>query len=120
MASSAEYQRRWRAEHPGYHNDWQKRARTKDPGKTRRDNLKANYGLTPEQYDQMYVRQGGRCAVCRDASKLCVDHDHDTGEVRALLCNHCNTALGHLREDPLRIRALAAYAEQLKPATRTS
>lgn len=51
------------------------------------------YGLTPEQYDELLRRQGGRCAICRGRPKskrLAVDHDHKTGAVRGLLCSRCN------------------------------
>lgn len=75
------------------------------------------YGITDEEYARMVTACGGRCAVCRERpvgrfAALCVDHDHKTGAVRGMLCHGCNTALGMLKEDPLRIRALAAYAEQ--------
>lgn len=70
------------------------------------------YGLTDEAYRAMLERQEGRCAVCLDEAKLCVDHDHKTGKVRGLLCSHCNTAIGHLRDDPSRIRRAADYLEE--------
>jgi hypothetical protein len=57
------------------------------------------YGLTPEQYDQKYYEQNGRCAICsrhQSESKrnFHIDHDHLTGKVRALLCGVCNPRLG--------------------------
>lgn len=63
------------------------------------------YGLTGEQYWELYEIQGGACAICRRAKgtgrrKLAVDHDHETGEVRGLCCSPCNRdVLGHLRDD---------------------
>jgi hypothetical protein len=67
-------------------------------------NIKRKYGLTPEQYDLIYVTQGGKCAICQIATgktkKLAVDHDHKTGKVRGLLCSTCNRMiLGTLRDD---------------------
>jgi hypothetical protein len=53
-------------------------------------------GVTDEQYAAMLGHQGGRCALCPSEPKtrrLHVDHDHDTGEVRGLLCHRCNRAL---------------------------
>ena len=73
------------------------------------------YGLTVEQFEKMFEDQYGLCKICsKEARVLCVDHNHITGAVRSLLCNPCNTALGFLKEDPLRAKALAAYVEEHK------
>lgn len=85
----------------------------------RRDyNLRSHYGISIEQYKAMYEKQGGKCLTCGDAKplrgrdSLCVDHNHDTGKVRELLCARCNKALGCVRENPEALRALADYAER--------
>ena len=61
------------------------------------------YGLEPGQYEALYAIQDGRCAICMRATgasrRLCVDHDHLTGEVRGLLCRPCNRLLGQARDD---------------------
>ena len=71
------------------------------------------YGLQPGQYNQIYVRQGGTCAICRRARgiarNLAVDHDHATGLVRGLLCSRCNEMLGHLRDDIETAQRVIAY-----------
>lgn len=76
------------------------------------------YGLSLGEYDAMWQRQGGLCALClraptgrRNASSLHVDHDHVTGRVRGLLCQHCNNGLGRFRDDPALLRRAAAYVE---------
>lgn len=61
--------------------------------------LQVRYGITLEDYEHMYEQQGGRCKICdhegsRDGKRLHVDHDHETGVVRGLLCNSCNLKLG--------------------------
>lgn len=78
--------------------------------------LKSKYGLTVAQYDQLMAEQGGRCAICGtsgpDAArwgKLVVDHDHETGEVRGLLCSNCNCAIGLLGDSPEVLRSAAEY-----------
>lgn len=62
-----------------------------------------NYGITTEQYEEMLLAQGGRCAICGRTQeeagmrhRLHVDHDHETDRVRGLLCYRCNTAMGWL------------------------
>jgi Recombination endonuclease VII len=72
---------------------------------------KVNYGLSIAEYERMLKRQGGRCAICRSKDKLCVDHCHDTQEVRALLCGKCNTGLGCFNDDPRLLRAAATFLE---------
>lgn len=66
------------------------------------NNLKANYGLSIEEYEAMVESQGGVCAICGNPPgkrRLNVDHDHETGIIRALLCGHCNRGIGYFRED---------------------
>lgn len=75
------------------------------------------YGLTKESYLDLANQQGNQCASCgHDATgveyRLCVDHDHETNEIRGLLCSGCNTALGWLGEDPERMYALARYIQR--------
>lgn len=82
--------------------------------RTRRNaDLKAVYGISLVDYERILSEQAGSCAICRSASRLNlgVDHDHVTGQVRALLCHSCNVGIGHLGEDPVRLRAAATYIE---------
>ena len=62
--------------------------------------LKRNFGLSVDAYNQMLESQEQRCAICGKHAetlprRLAVDHCHETGKVRALLCHHCNAGLGH-------------------------
>ena len=65
--------------------------------------LRKTYGITLQERDAMAEAQGHRCEICNIEEKhvtnqrLCVDHDHDTGAVRALLCSKCNAAIGLLQ-----------------------
>ena len=49
------------------------------------------------------------CVICGDSGPLVVDHDHVSGQVRGMLCNHCNRGLGHFRDDPQLLEFAAAY-----------
>jgi hypothetical protein len=87
----------------------------------RRATLKRVYGITLEQWDALYVAQDGRCAIClrplaadkgQPGQQAAVDHDHETGEIRGLLCRMpCNYGIGVLREEPERLRRAAEYLE---------
>ena len=70
------------------------------------------YGLTLGAYQEMFTRQGGRCAICGappGKRALAVDHNHETGEVRALLCARCNVGIGGFRDDPELLAAAIVY-----------
>jgi hypothetical protein len=62
--------------------------------------------------DVMLEAQGGVCAICQAAPAAHVDHDHETGAVRALLCFNCNGGLGQFKDDPEVLRAAADYVEE--------
>ena len=67
------------------------------------------YGLSEDDWQRLFNEQGGLCAVCREAPATCVDHDHETGRVRGLLCRTCNLGIGHLKDDPERLESAARY-----------
>ncbi len=99
---------------------YQKRDPEAKKRSSRNTKLKRNYGITIEDYDRMFAAQGGVCKICGNHQryqKLAVDHDHKTGKVRGLLCVHCNRALGHMFDSPLR---LIRAAEYLRNATATT
>lgn len=76
--------------------------------------LRRNYGITLAEYDAMLEAQDNRCAICgrtpeENGKRLAVDHDHETGEVRCLLCSDCNMAIGLLSDSYERCFAAANY-----------
>jgi Recombination endonuclease VII len=81
-------------------------------GGSRTYHLTRRYGITAAEADFLLEGQGGLCAICRVAPAEHVDHIHDTGEVRALLCFNCNGGLGQFRDDPAVLRAAADYVEE--------
>lgn len=79
--------------------------------------LPSKYGITEDQYNAMLDGQNGVCAICKSHNKfdkpwaLAVDHDHETNEVRGLLCQACNRTLGLMGESISSLRAAADYLE---------
>lgn len=62
----------------------------------KRASLKYKYGLTLEQHRDMYIKQNGCCLLCQKPipyKQICVDHNHETGKIRGLLCSGCNVKL---------------------------
>ncbi len=86
--------------------------RANSQGNKRSNNLRFKYGITELEYRSMFDSQEGLCSICGAPSekRLMVDHDHQTGAVRELLCRHCNFALGFLKDD---IRSAIAAADYL-------
>lgn len=87
--------------------------------------LKRTFGIGSPEYEAMLSEQGGVCMICgrppRKGSSLHVDHDHETGEVRGLLCFRCNGGLGQFKEDGERLVTASEYLSgDLEPiGTRT-
>lgn len=72
--------------------------------KHRKYNLKNNYNITIEDYNIMFKEQEGKCSICKRhqsefKKSLCVDHNHETGEIRGLLCSKCNLVLGNAEDN---------------------
>ena len=81
-------------------------------------NIKKKYGIDSVSYYKLLEEQNGVCAICFSTcvlnEKLSVDHCHDTGKVRGLLCNNCNTGLGKFKDN---IKLLESSVLYLKEAT---
>ena len=93
---------------------------SKPAGKLRAQSWKLKqYGISLEDFERMLAEQEGRCAVCKvelqvgGSCKTCVvvDHCHDTGKVRGLLCSRCNVSIEMAGGTATRLRALADYVE---------
>lgn len=96
-----------------YHN---KGGKEKQKQRSFKNNLK-KYGITPEIYQEMFTEQEGKCAICssgivsrsKASYNLFVDHCHETGKVRGLLCHHCNAGLGHFRDNEQTLQKAIEY-----------
>jgi len=100
------------------HKTWAQENRQKERYYTQRARLRDKYGITVEAYNDLLARQNGLCAICDkpettvhsgSARLMAVDHDHETGEIRGLLCNNCNRALGLFGDDLSTLQRAVAY-----------
>jgi hypothetical protein len=69
-------------------------------------------GITAEDYDSRLAGQNGGCAICHTAPTtklLAIDHNHETGVIRGLLCSNCNTGLGLFKDNPTLLQAALTY-----------
>ncbi|WP_199548794.1 endonuclease VII domain-containing protein [Streptomyces sp. N35] len=103
------------------HSEWHRNATASDGLSTRcktcravqgrADHLKRQYGLTEAERDELIAQQKGLCVICLAAPAVHVDHCHETGKVRGVLCFNCNSGIGKLGDDPDKTRRATAYLE---------
>lgn len=119
-ACNSRHAEEWRAAYPERHQDMHRRYNAQNREAIRRYKLLSQFGITREQYDRLSDIQDGTCAICREPEQtrannghtlkeLAVDHDHETGAIRGLLCARCNKALGGFRDNIDYLRRAAEY-----------
>lgn len=94
---------KWKREHPDRVKELNNRSAQKryKPGSTTARQRARRLGMLPGDYDALYAKQGGKCAICfRECEVLDVDHCHETGVIRGGLCRKCNSGIGLLGDDP--------------------
>ncbi len=124
-ANKARYEeqaKRWRAENPERARATRRRNYLENPptaAQRREGWLRWRYGISTADYEALFQTQGGICAICQlsSAQALRVDHDHDTGQVRGLLCHNCNAMLGLVREDADVLSSAIRYLGSATKAT---
>ena len=88
-----------------YFKAYKQRHKERDAESAKGRQLKYLYGISLHDYDRLLEKQNGRCKICGTThpggkGRFHVDHNHDTGKVRGLLCNSCNTGLGRFKDSP--------------------
>lgn len=109
MAPRTEYQKQWRRDNPEKYKAQQDRSNTKTRYK--------KFGITKEIFDKMFLAQDSRCAICETTENTsskdwAIDHCHRTGEVRGILCHHCNLMLGNAKDDTIRLKKAIKYLNE--------
>lgn len=107
-----------------YHRQYAEENRERLVEQRRLKHVERKYNLDADTYLAMLIKQDNLCAICNepetctnrrgDVRPLCVDHDHETGAVRALLCNSCNAMLGNARDSQERLLAAAEYLKSFE------
>jgi hypothetical protein len=119
-----EYMRKYMRERAGSHANARenslKNRYKRSKSENRDHDLRKLYGLEVEVYLEMFAKQGSVCKICRRPKlvgerEFHVDHDHSTGEIRGILCSHCNVGLGYFKNDATRLRIAAEYIEGFVP-----
>ena len=100
---------------------YQRAWRSQNPDRAKHHDLKKSYGIGLDEYQAMFDRQGGVCAICKGKEstvdnngaprRMPVDHCHKTGKIRGLLCTQCNRGLGMFGDSADRLRAAAEYVD---------
>jgi hypothetical protein len=104
--------KRWQQENKEHLHEYRREYRQRRKAEDRDAHLRRTFGITQADYEALLTRQGGGCGICgRKPGKISlhVDHDHETGEIRGLLCVGCNNALGQLHDDPVLLYRAADY-----------
>lgn len=108
---------RYRSANPDKHRKYQKTYRETHkptPAQQKKRWIERTYGLSIEAYIRMVVDQSNACLICQESTRLFVDHDHVTGEIRGLLCVRCNTGLGMMRDSEGILLAAVTYLRRAK------
>jgi hypothetical protein len=107
-----EHREQLRAKSKAYYERHREEIRAKENERNRRTWLQRNYGITREKWNEIFERQGRKCAVCR-TSKFSqfphTDHCHKAGHIRGILCKDCNLMIGLARNSTRVLRAAAKY-----------
>ena len=91
--------------------------RLDDQDRARKKFLSWKYKLTEEEFEERLNSQNRKCAICEadlrtlSSKRVHIDHSHETGEYRGILCGHCNAVLGMARDNPEILRRAATYLE---------
>lgn len=93
------------------------RARKRSPEAIRTSHLKSKYGLSVEAFNSLLSAASHKCEIClcdlgTDTNFIAVDHCHDSGEVRGILCPRCNAGIGWFKDSPEALRSAARYLEK--------
>lgn len=106
---------RWTSLNPSKAKEAAKRHR--ESGKARAHRLRTRNGIDPLEYDRLFFQQQGKCAICGtekpggNSPHFHIDHNHESGKIRGLLCTNCNRGIGYFSDNIRRMRRAIEYLE---------
>lgn len=120
-----EYTKQQKQNNPQTSTIWRKKNKDKIKIYSFRYGTGKRYGITNQQYEEMFKNQEGLCKICKkpetclsgvtkEVQRLSIDHSHETGQIRGLLCSNCNRGLGMYKDSPDLLRKAALYLEENK------
>ena len=95
--------------------EWGKNYRARNKDKIRNRELIKNYGITLDDFNNIFKEQGKKCGICKKVLTLkeaFVDHIHNTGDVRGILCTRCNTGIGMFGEKLENLKEAICYLKR--------
>jgi Recombination endonuclease VII len=110
--------KQWSVRHKRWYQNHKKeqRQRVKNSPKRWNRHCMKNYGITEDQYWQIFADQSGKCCISglppKPGTKLCIDHDHRTGKVRGLVRREINSALGAFQDNVEWLQKAIAYLQR--------
>jgi hypothetical protein len=108
---------RWRDNNRDAVRELQRAHYERHPEAIRRGNL-LKYGMSLDDFDTMLASQGNKCAICKsekhNSKNWMIDHDHETGEIRGILCHGCNIGLGGFRDNPDSLMSAVDYLNTVR------
>lgn len=113
------YGKKWRSENRKLHHKYTKKWRSKSGRQIKNYSLKLKYGISIEEYDNLLLKQNGKCAICETVKNsvnraLAVDHNHKTNRVRGLLCDKCNDGIGRFNDSVELLEKAKKYLKEEK------
>jgi hypothetical protein len=115
------YHKKWRDKNRNKINKNARQKRANNCWESKQYHYKKLYGITPQEFIELLKKQNGVCAICFKSctakKSLGVDHNHQTGKIRGLLCHNCNIGIGNLKDDIFLLQRAIEYikkAEEIK------
>ena len=108
-----EYMKNFYLNNPNYRKQYRLNRKENFCKSYRKWHIKSKYNLSQKEWEGLWYSQDGRCSICdkffEDIKDICVDHNHETGKIRGLLCKKCNSAIGFFNDNLQLLKTATEY-----------